>query len=128
MSRETALRARLKADPVIKAARAAVEWSRRESYPEIVLTLVYEPRERTMTGRQGFISARIYFDVMALDAPTKVALREAVVALIGFGVLHDGIRFWPARDLRVTDLSEQTDTQFIHRDQIDAIIPYRVEA
>lgn len=80
-----------------------------------------------MTGRNGFIPARIYFDVMAFDAPTKVALREAVLALIGFGEVRGGVRFWPARDIQVTDLSEQTETQFIHRDQIDATIPYRLE-
>lgn len=127
MSREIALRARLKADPVIAAAGASVEWSRRETYPEIVLTVAYEPRSRTMTGRNGFIPARIYFDVMALDAPTKVALRETVLALIGFGEVRSGVRFWPARDIQVADLGEQTDTQFIHRDQISAVIPYRLE-
>lgn len=127
MTMEIALRARLKADPVITAAKASVEWARRESYPEIVLTVAYEPRNRTMTGRQGFVPTRIYFDVMAKDAPTKVALREAVLALIGFGEVRSGVRFWPARNIRVTDLGEQTDTQFIHRDQIDATIPYRLE-
>ena len=127
---EPALRARLKADPVIQAAGATVEWSRRPqgaAYPAIVMTTVYDPRNRTMTGRQGFIPHRIYIDVMTTDAPNKAAIREAILALIGFGEVRSDIRFWPARSVSVTDLSEQTDTQFIHRDQIDAIIPYRTE-
>lgn len=128
MTMEIALRERLKADPVIIAAKASVEWARRERYPEIVLTVASEPRNRFMTGRQGFIPVRIYFDVMATDAPTKVVLREAVLAVLGFGDKRSGIRFWPARDINVTDLGEQTDTQFIHRDQISAVVPYRVEA
>lgn len=127
MSFETALRARLKADPVIQAAGASVEWTRRpEGFdrPAIILTIAYDPRNRTMTGRQGFVPARLYFDIMTLDAPLKVALREAVLALIGFRDARGGIRFWPARSVSVTDLSEQSDTRFIHRDQIDAILPY----
>lgn len=131
---EPALRARLKADPVIQAAGATVEWSRRPqgaAYPAIVLTTVYDPRNRTMTGRQGFIPLRLYIDVMVDEikggSPTKAALREAILALIGFGEVRSDTRFWPARSVSVTDLSEQTDTQFIHRDQIDAIIPYRTE-
>lgn len=131
MSFETALRARIKADPVVMAAGASVEWVTRPQGPftaAIVLTIVSDPRDRTMGGRQGWVPTHIYIDVMAADAPTKAALREAVLALIGFGALRDDTRFWPAREIVVIDRSEQDETMFIHHDQIDAIIPNRQEA
>src|SRR3546814_9583245 len=76
-----------------------------------------------MTGWQGWIPTRVYIDVMAASAPVKATLRDAIANLIGLDAIEAGTRFWPARDISITDLSEQTDTQFIHRDQIDAIIP-----
>lgn len=130
MTYKTSLAARIMADPVVRAAGATVDWSKRpqgSAYPAIVLTIVYEPHHRTMTGRHGWIPVHLFIDVMALSAPTLEALKEAVLALIGFGEKIEDIRFWPAHDVSVADLSEQTDTQFVHRDQIDAVIPYRTE-
>src|SRR3546814_20026480 len=76
-----------------------------------------------MTGWQGWIPTRVYIDVMAASAPVKATLRDAIANLIGLDAIEAGTRFWPARDISITDLSEQTDTQFIHRDQTAAIIP-----
>ncbi|MAW99897.1 MAG: hypothetical protein CMN72_09665, partial [Sphingomonas sp.] len=109
MSFKMALHARIQADPVVTASGATVEWSRRRNYPSIVLTVVYDPRPRTMDGRQGWKPTRVYIDVMSADIAMVEALREAVLALIGFGELRDGTRFFPAQDISVTDMGEETD-------------------
>ncbi|RIA37478.1 hypothetical protein DFR49_3363 [Hephaestia caeni] len=130
MSFETALRARVKALPEVVSAASSVDWSVRPQgafTSAIVLTVAYDPRGRTMTGWQGWIPTRVYIDVMAASAPVKAALRDAILALIGVEAVAADARFWPARDVSITDLSEQADTQFIHRDQIDAIIPHMQE-
>ena len=80
-----------------------------------------------MDGRQGWKPTRVYIDVMSADIAMVEALREAVLALIGFGELRDGTRFFPAQDISVTDMGEETDAGFIHRDHIDAVIPNRQE-
>ncbi|MBM6691409.1 hypothetical protein H9X75_10260, partial [Fusobacterium mortiferum] len=71
--------------------------------------------------------ARVQIDVFALDAVAKVAARDAVIAALEPRASAGGIRFERIRDVSVRDLSEQGDTQFIHRDSIDAVFWFTKE-
>lgn len=126
MSFETALRARLKANADL--AGASVEWAQRLGYPSIRLTLVSLPLARHMTGFGPHQRARVQIDVFALSAPVKVALREAVLATIAPAVSLGGIRFGRAQEVSVADQSEETDTEFVHRDAIEAVLPFMMES
>jgi len=125
VSFETALRARLKAAAAL--AGVPVEWSRRKGYPCVVLTIVTAPLSRHMTGFDQWQRPRVQFDVLALDAPTKVRLRDAVIAVIAPAALLGRVRFGRAFDVRHTDMSDETDTDFVFRDMIEAVVPHLLE-
>lgn len=125
MTIEVALRARLKAAPGL--AGVSIEWSRRKGYPCIVLTIVSDVRGQHMTGFDRWRRPRVQFDVFALDAPTKVRLRDAVIEVIGASGVKSGVRFGRALEVRTTDMSDETDTDFVFRDMIEALLPHIVE-
>lgn len=125
MSFETALRARLKVAPGLGGV--SVEWSRRKQYPAVVLTTASFQLGRHMVGFDRWQRPRLQIDVFALDALTKVALRDAVIAAIAPAGLVDGIRFGRAIEVRHTDMSQETDTDFVFRDMIEAVLPHIVE-
>ncbi len=129
MSFETALRARIKSADVI-ATGAPVEWVKRpqaSAYPAVVMQVVSDPRDQTMTGYQVKRRTRVQIDVFALDAATKVSLREAVIAAVSPRTVVEGVAFERVRDVTVRDLSTQGETQFIHRDSIDAVFWWKTE-
>jgi hypothetical protein len=122
MGFETALRTRLKDDPALAAVAGFVEWDKRPQGKDVgvVIEMIDGPLAQHMGGFQAKRSARVQLTVSALDAPTKVALRRAVVAAMTPRAVSAGVRFERARGITVTGASQQIDTQFIHRDVIDA--------
>ena len=124
MSFEEALRTRIKA---AIAGAAPVEWESRKGYPCIVLSIVTQSIGRHMTGDDGLRSPRVQIDALALDNPTKVALRDAAVAAITPAGVVGGVRFGRAQQLRWSNASEQTDTDFVFREMIEAVLPHQLE-
>lgn len=124
MSIETALRARIKAAAGVSAITTNVEWVKRpqgSAYPAVVLQVITDPRPQHMKGFQELRATRVQIDVFATTAPVKAALREAVIAAIAPSGTFSGLRFERAFIEDIRDLSEGTDTTFIHRDSIDAM-------
>lgn len=80
-----------------------------------------------MSGVQGWRRPEVRIDCMARTFPQKRSLREAVLATLQPSAVFDGGRFGRIQDVRVRDLSEDTGTDFIHRDQIVAYLPYLLE-
>jgi hypothetical protein len=129
MSFEIALRTRAKS-PAVMAIAKSVEWVKRPqggAYPAIVLQVVSAPMAQTMKAFQAKQYARVQIDVFALDAAAKAAARDAVIAALERREAVGGIAFERIRDVSVRDLSEQGDTQFIHRDSIDAVFWFKTE-
>ncbi len=134
MDFELALRARLRASDAVRAiVDDAVDWVERPQaadgggYPAIVLQSDDDTRARTMMGVQGWRRPEVRIDCMARTFAQKRALREAVIATLQRSAVFDGGRFGRAQDVRVRDLSEDTGTDFIHRDQVVAYLPYLLE-
>lgn len=129
MSFETALRARIKAGLATAGKAASVEWGKRPQgkYPAIVLTTVSLPIGRHMTGSNGARPQRVQIDVFGLDKGLVTDLRETVLTIIAPPELTGGVRFGPAQSVTIADLSEQTETEFVFRDMIDAILWHQLE-
>jgi hypothetical protein len=127
VSFKTALRERLKAAPDL--AGVPVEWSRRPegTYPAVVLTTASDEIGRYMTGTDGLRRPRVQFDVFALDAGRVEQLRDAVLSVIQPAELVAGVRFGRAQQMRIVDMSEETDTDFVFRDMIEAVMPHQLE-
>ena len=108
----------------------AIGWDQRptnSSYPAAVLSIVRDPRGRTMTGLQGSRGTRVQIDVMGLDSGAVEAVAETVVAILALGAVVESVRFSPARDIETSDMGEQTDTVFVHRTMIDLVLWHRME-
>lgn len=132
MTMETALRARLMADGAVAAiAGTRIDWTNRPSataYPAVTLMVVSDPRPQHMKGFQGLRGTRLQIDTMALDAATKVALREAVIACVVEPATEGGTVFGRGFINNVVDRGEDVPGQgFIHRDMIDATIWHKPE-
>ena len=125
MSFETALRDRIKA----VAGGASVEWDRRApgSYPAIVLMIVTHSQGRHMTGLDGWMQPRVQIDVLAKSNPEKAALRDAIVATLAPSVAVGAVRFGRSQQVRWSTASEDTDTGFVFRDMIEAVLPHQLE-
>ena len=131
MTFEGALRQRLLDTPDVvalvgktKRSRAPViEWVTRpddSEYPAVVLQVILSPIARVMRGVRRSRAPRVQIDVLATSAGGKVALTESLIAALAPAATVGGIAFRPMQDIQVADLSEQTDTLFIHRDRIAA--------
>ncbi|MDE0878924.1 MAG: hypothetical protein OSB00_09745 [Sphingomonas bacterium] len=127
MSFEKALRGRIKADAGVTGDATFVEWDKRPQGRDtgVVLTIIDALLAQHMGGFQAKRSARVQMAISALDAPTKVRLRDAVIAAITPRGVVGGVAFERTRSITVVGASQQTDTQFIHRDVIDAIFWFR---
>lgn len=125
MSMETALRTRLKsAGAVTTIVGTRIDWTKRpqrSAMPAIVLQIVSDDRSQHMAGFNGFRPTRVQIDCFALDDPTKVALREAVIAAVVPEAAGD-VNFLRAFVNNVIDRSENTETGVVHRDLIDLTI------
>lgn len=118
MSFEAALRSRLSG-----LRPAGAHWGRRpqdSGMPIVVMQTVADPRPQHMRGPQRFRSTRVQIDAMAFSAMEKIALREDIITAIMPEGEFGGIHFRRGFVSEVRDLSEDTDTAFVHRDVIDA--------
>lgn len=121
MTFEDAVRARLKAGLAAAALAASVNWGVRPQgkYPAVVLTRVTAPLAQTMGGYDAWQSSRLQIDVMGLNGPAIVQLRRAVIAILAPAAVQGNVRFLRAQGITTTDLSEQTDTEFVFRDMTE---------
>lgn len=123
---KAALRSRLlEAPDVALIVETRVDWTRRpdgSGYPCIVLTAMPSPRPQTYKGFVGLRQTRVQIDTMALDRVTVEALTEAAIAAIVAPGSYHGTKFQRAFIDSVQDKGAQTGTDFVHRDQIDALI------
>ncbi|PKB19656.1 uncharacterized protein DUF3168 [Novosphingobium kunmingense] len=105
----------------------AVFWTERPQgapYPSLVLTVVSDPRPQTLKGFQGNRESRVQVDCRD-DGATRgavKALREAAIAALAGPFVSGGVRFGRSQFGPVRDLSEKTETGFVHRDSFDALI------
>lgn len=123
---ETALSERLINDgPVSALVGGRVDWGVRKQgdpLPLLVLQVFSDPRPQDY---KGFVSMRETRVRIHCDAETRaeaVRLREAVIAAISAPGTFYGTRFGRAFIDTVRDLGAHTDTGFVHRDSIDALI------
>jgi len=126
MNWEQALRSRLLDDTdVAGEVSTKVAWGLAPQGwqpPFVVLTLVSDVRDQHFKGFQALRASRVQVDCYALDRAGTVTLREYALTAIADGGTFDGIRFDRIADVSVRDLGANTDTGFVHRDSIDALI------
>lgn len=91
---------------------------------DITLTVISDSREQHMKGFQELQFARVQVDCRASSYATAKALAEAVIAAAVPPAILNGINFRRASVTPPRDLGEQVATAFIHRKQLDLIIPY----
>ena len=126
MTWEAALRSRLlDAGDVSTIVGTKVAWGVARqgwSAPFIVLTVVSDIRDQHFKGFQGLRSSRVQVDCYGADRASTAELREAALAAVADGGTFDSVRFERIADVSVRDLGANTDTGFVHRDSIDALI------
>jgi len=126
MSFEPSLRTRLKDDAGVAAiVGTRIDWTVRpqgSSYPAVVLRTISDGRPQHMGGFQNFRETRVQIDCFAATRATASALSAAVIAAIAPAAEVSGVTFRRAFIDTVRDLGANTDTGFVHRDSIDALI------
>jgi hypothetical protein len=120
---EGALRARLTgAASVTALVGQRIYWVDRpqsSAIPAITLQIVDDPREQHMGGFQSRLFCMVQVDVWATTYGQGKAIKEAVIAALTPEVTANGIKFGTATNIAARDLSERTETQFIHRPSIN---------
>lgn len=128
MDFEGALRARLTGAAAVTAIVAQrIYWVDRpqaQPLPAITLQIIDEPRDQHMGGFQNLQFVLVQIDIWATTYAQGKALKEAVIAAVTPEVTANGIEFGTATNIRIRDLSERTETQFIHRPSIEARFNY----
>lgn len=127
MSMETALRSRLLNDATVAGITGTrVDWTERPqmtALPAVTLQVISDPRPQTFSGFTGFRETRVQIDCWGLTRGAVVALREAVIAAVApagtFYSVNFGRSFFPTGGI---DRGENTETGFVHRDSIDALV------
>jgi hypothetical protein len=126
MSWQIALRSRLQtAGPLVALITDRVYWKLRPQgspLPAVVLTLVSDPRPRTMKAPVGYRASRIWIDCVADSRAVATQMSDAVLATIEGDGSFFGRRFGPPIDVIVTDKGEKTETGFTHCDRIECRI------
>lgn len=123
---ETALRARLLANPAVSAiAGTRVDWvqrPQRSAYPAVVLQIVSAARPQHMSGLTSFRRSRVQIDCFATTQKQAVELCEAVIAAITPADASGSTEFLRGFVNDVRDLGEETEGGFVHRRSIDAYL------
>lgn len=126
MTFEVDFRSRLKADGAVAAmVGTRIDWGirpQRDPYPSVVMTVVSDPMPQDYKGLIAMRRTRVQIDCYAEERAQAVSLRGAVIAAILPGGTFFGRRFGRAFIDSVRDLGAKTDTDFVHRDSIDALI------
>jgi hypothetical protein len=128
MDFEGALRARLTGAAAVTAiVGQRIYWVDRpqaSTLPAITLQIIDEPREQHMGGFQNLQFVVVQIDIWARTYGEGKTLKEAVIAAVVPEVTANGIEFGTATNIRIRDLSERLETQFIHRPSIEARFNY----
>lgn len=126
MAFEPALRTRLKDDTAVAAiVGTRIDWTVRpqgSALPAVVLQIIADGRPQHMQGFQRFRETRVQIDCFATTRAAASALSAAVIAAITPAAEVSGTAFRRAFIDTVRDLGANTDTGFVHRDSIDALI------
>jgi hypothetical protein len=127
MDMESALRARLlAASPVTALVAQRVYWVDRpqaSALPSITLQHVTDERVQHYTGFNDLQPGYVQVDCWAATYAQGKSLKEAVIAALTPAVTANGFSFTRAF-VTARDLSERTDTQFIHRPSMDFTFHY----
>ncbi len=127
MDFEGALRSRLTAAGAVTAlVGARVYWVDRpqsSALPGITLQLVDDQRGQHFGGFHTLQRAVVQIDVWATTYASGKAIKEAVIAALVPEVTANGIEFQRAF-ITARDLSERTETAFIHRPSLDFTFHY----
>lgn len=130
MDFESALRARLlAAAPVTSLVEQRITWVNRpqgSALPAITLQIIDDDRAQHMAGFQGLQRVVVQLDIWATSYGQGKALKEAVIAALAPENTSNGIHFERAF-VRARDLSERTETQFIHRPSLDFTFHYSAQ-
>jgi hypothetical protein len=130
MDMEGALRARLlAAAPITALVAQRVYWVDRpqaSALPAITLQIIDEDRAQHMQGFHGLQRVVVQVDGWASSYGQGKALKEAIVDALTPAATANGIRFDRAF-VRARDLSERTETQFIHRPNLDFTFHYSAQ-
>lgn len=127
MDMEGALRARVVAAAPTVAGRVYwVDRPQTSGLPAVTLQIINDTREQTMDGFQGRQFASVQCDIWAKTYAEGKAIKEAVIASVVPKATVNGVKFGRA-EVSSRDLSERTDTQFIHRPSLDFTINYAPE-
>jgi hypothetical protein len=125
MDMEGALRARLiAAGPVTALVGQRIYWVDRPqeaALPAITLQIIDDPREQHMKGLHEFQQTLVQIDVWSATYAAAKALKEAIIAALLPAATSNGVVFGRSF-VRSRDLSERTETQFIHRPSMDFTI------
>lgn len=126
---KSALQARALADAGVMAiAGDRVTWAQRrrgEPLPALVLTIVSDPRPQHLKGFEAVRPTRVQADCMAEDAATASDLAEAFIIATAGPAEEDEVRFQRSQVEAVRDLSEETDTGFVHRQSVELLVWHR---
>lgn len=96
MTFKTALRARVKANAVVLAASARVDWNTRPQatgYPAIVLETIAGQSDQHFTGLTGSQGNRIQATILAKTQAQAETLRTAVEGVLISDGTQDGVTF-----------------------------------
>lgn len=131
MDFEGALRSRLTgATAVTNLVAQRIYWVDRpqsSALPAITLTPINDSRDQHMGGFQSRQFFEVQIDVWALSYGSGKAIKEAVISALTPEVTTNGIKFGTATNIRSSDRSERTETQFIHRPMIEMRFNYTPE-
>ncbi len=129
MDFEGALRSRLtSAAPVTALVGQRVYWIERpqsSALPGITLQMVDDERGQHFGGFHSLQRAVVQVDVWASSYASGKAIKEAIIAALVPEVTANGVKFQRAF-VAARDLSERTETQFIHRPSMDFTFHYSV--
>ena len=123
---EQGLRQRLLDDPAVATiVGTRVDWDvrpQRSAYPAIVLETIEGRRTQHMAGFNTFRATAVQASCFATSKAQAVAMREAVIAAIAGEATARGKRFLRAQDIEHRQRPENTGTQTIHREIVEATI------
>ncbi len=127
MDFEGALRARLTAAaPVTALVGQKIYWVDRPqstALPAITLQMIDDNRAQHMGGFHSLQRAVVQVDVWASSYASGKAIKEAVIAALVPEVTANAVEFQRAF-VTARDISERTETQFIHRPSLDFTFHY----
>lgn len=113
----------------VSAVGTRVYWDERpqgKQLPDICFQAISKPREYHMKGAQAVQWVRVQADCRSLDYLEALASAEALIAEMEQPKEIDGFKFLAAEAEGPVDRGEQTETDFVHRQQVDLMFYYSI--